>query len=166
MKSPRSARATAGRTFWRNPENIQRRVFRNLFLPIFALPFTRVLNTTKMSHPLLQEFEKQNQEIRSRYPDFKAGDTVNVAVKIREGNKERIQNFQGTVIQRRNSGSNGETFTVRKVSGGVGVERIFPILSPNIDSVTIIRQGKVRRARIFYIRGKQGKKARIKEKMS
>lgn len=119
-----------------------------------------------MSHPLLQEFEKQNQEIRSRFPDFKAGDTVNVAVKIREGNKERIQNFQGTVIQRRNSGSNGETFTVRKVSGGVGVERIFPLLSPNIDSVTLVREGKVRRARIFYIRGKQGKKARIKEKMS
>lgn len=114
---------------------------------------------------LIKEIEKEFDEIRAKYPDFSAGDTVNVAVKIREGNKERIQNFQGTVLQRRNEGSNGETFTVRKVSNGVGIERIFPLLSPNIDSIKIIRTGKVRRARLFYLRGRQGKSARIKERL-
>ena len=98
-------------------------------------------------------------------PQFKAGDSVNVHVKIREGNKERIQQFQGTVIQRKNPNTNGETFTVRKISNGVGVERIFPLLSPNIDKVEVIRRGKVRRARLFYLRGRQGKAARIKEKL-
>ncbi len=118
-----------------------------------------------MSEMLIKEIEKEFDEIRAKYPDFRAGDTVNVAVKIREGNKERIQNFQGTVLQRRNEGSNGETFTVRKVSNGVGIERIFPILSPNIDTIKIIRAGKVRRARLFYLRGRQGKSARIKERL-
>jgi large subunit ribosomal protein L19 len=84
-------------------------------------------------------------------------------VKIREGNKERIQVFQGLVIQRKNSGA-GESFTVRKISNGIGVERIFPILSPNIDKIEVLRRGKVRRARLFYMRGKQGKAARVKEK--
>lgn len=119
-----------------------------------------------MSDQLIQEFEKEYKERKASYPDFKAGDTINVAVKIKEGNKERIQNFQGTVIQRRNEGSNGETFTVRKVSGGIGLERIFPIASPNIDSIKIMRRGKVRRARLFYLKGRKGKAARIKEKMS
>jgi large subunit ribosomal protein L19 len=108
-----------------------------------------------------------NAEVLARkadFPDFQPGDTINVHVKIREGNKERIQQFQGTVIQRRNPSSAGETFTVRKVSNGVGVERIFPILSPSIDKIELVRQGRVRRARLFYLRGKQGKAARIKEK--
>ena len=101
---------------------------------------------------------------KADFPNFQPGDTVNVHVKIREGSKERIQQFQGTVIQRRNPSSAGETFTVRKVSNGVGVERIFPILSPSIDKIELVRQGRVRRARLFYLRGKQGKAARIKEK--
>jgi large subunit ribosomal protein L19 len=111
---------------------------------------------------LIKFVEKDNASNRTDLPSFKSGDTVNVHVKIKEGNKERIQVFQGTVIQRRNQG-NSETFTVRKVSNGVGVERIFPILSPSIDKIELLRQGKVRRARIFYLRGKQGKAARIKE---
>ena len=113
----------------------------------------------------LKEIEKEFLEKKSNYPDFKAGDTVIIHVKIKEGNKERIQQFQGTVIQRRHANSNGETFTVRKISNGVGVERIFPILSPNIDKIEVIRKGQVRRARLFYLRGKQGKAARVKEKI-
>jgi large subunit ribosomal protein L19 len=101
---------------------------------------------------------------REEYPDFQAGDTVNVHIKIIEGSKERIQVFTGTVIQRRNPGGNGETFTVRKISNGVGVERIFPVLSPSISKIELVRQGAVRRARIFYLRGKQGKAARVREK--
>ncbi len=119
-----------------------------------------------MSDQLIQVFEEEYKEKKASYPEFNAGDTINVAVKIKEGNKERIQNFQGTVIQRRNEGSNGETFTVRKMSNGIGIERIFPVASPNIDSITIIRKGKVRRARLYYLRGRHGKSARIKEKKS
>jgi len=113
----------------------------------------------------IKEIEKEFLEQKSKYPDFKAGDTVNIHVKIKEGNKERIQQFQGTVIQRRHVNSNGETFTVRKISNGVGVERIFPILSPNIDKIEMVRKGHVRRARLFYLRGKQGKAAKVKEKI-
>jgi large subunit ribosomal protein L19 len=105
------------------------------------------------------------QAAKTKFPAFKAGDTINVHVKIREGNKERIQQFQGTVIQRRHLNTHGETFTVRKVSNGVGVERIFPILSPNIEKIELIRRGQVRRARLFYLRGKQGKAAKVKEKI-
>lgn len=101
--------------------------------------------------------------LKKDVPDFKAGDNVTVHYKIKEGNKERIQLFQGTVIQRRNAGLS-ETFTVRKVSGGVGVERIFPVHSPNIEQIVLNRRGKVRRARLFYLRGLSGKQARIKEK--
>ena len=114
---------------------------------------------------LLKIVQQEYQETRTKYPDFRAGDTINVHVKIREGNKERIQQFQGTVIQRKNASTNGETFTVRKVSNGVGVERIFPLLSPSIEKIEVIRSGKVRRARIYYLRGRQGKAARIKERM-
>lgn len=96
-------------------------------------------------------------------PAFKAGDTVNVHVRIREGNKERIQVFQGAVIQRKNYGTNGETFTVRKISNGIGVERIFPILSPSIERIEVLRKGRVRRAKLYYLRNKQGKAAKIKE---
>ena len=101
--------------------------------------------------------------INSDLPEFGAGDNVTVHYKIKEGNKERIQPFQGTVIQRRGNGST-ETFTVRKISSGVGVERVFPINSPLIEKIVVNRRGKVRRARIFYLRERTGKKARIKER--
>ena len=113
----------------------------------------------------IKTVEKELLEGKNKYPEFKAGDTINVHVKIKEGNKERIQQFQGTVLQRRHINSTGETFTVRKVSNGVGVERIFPILSPNIDKIELVRRGQVRRARLYYLRGKQGKAARVKEKI-
>jgi large subunit ribosomal protein L19 len=100
---------------------------------------------------------------KAEYPDFKSGDTINVHVKIKEGNKERVQQFQGTVMQRRNLSSSGETFTVRKISNGIAVERVFPILSPNIAKIELLRRGKVRRSRLFFLRGRQGKAARIKE---
>ena len=96
-------------------------------------------------------------------PDFKAGDTITVTYKIKEENKERLQKFRGIVIQKRGHGAT-KTFTVRKMSNGVGVERIFPISSPFIDSIEINKVGKVRRARIFYFRDLTGKKARIREK--
>ena len=96
------------------------------------------------------------------FPEFKAGDTITVTYKIREGNKERLQNFQGVVLQRAGNGIT-ETFTVRKISGNIGVERIFPIASPFIDNISINKRGRVRRARIFYLRQLKGKKARIKE---
>lgn len=101
--------------------------------------------------------------IRTDLPEFKAGDRVTVHYKIKEGEKERIQLFQGDVLQRRNTGTN-ETFTVRKMSSGIGVERIFPLNSPNIDKIEVNRKGKVRRARIFYLRDRTGKSARIKER--
>jgi large subunit ribosomal protein L19 len=112
---------------------------------------------------LIKLVEAENAARRAEHPEFAAGDTINVHVKIREGNKERIQVFQGLVIQRKNSGA-GESFTVRKISNGIGVERFFPILSPNLDKIEVLRRGKVRRARLFYMRGKQGKAARVKEK--
>jgi len=114
---------------------------------------------------LIKFVEAEYSGARTKFPSFKAGDTINVHVRIREGNKERIQQFQGTVIQRKNPNSNGETFTVRKISNGVGVERIFPILSPSIEKIELLREGKVRRARLFYLRGRQGKSAKIKERI-
>ena len=110
-------------------------------------------------------FSKKNAELRKSFPDFGAGDTINVHIKIREGNKERIQQFQGTVMQRKNVGSNGETFTLRKISDSIAVEKIMPIFSPNIEKIEVIRKGKVRRARIFYLRKRKGKSAKIKEKI-
>jgi large subunit ribosomal protein L19 len=103
------------------------------------------------------------EALRTDLPDFKAGDRVTVHYKIKEGNKERIQLFQGDVLQRRNSGID-EMFTVRKISNGVGVERIFPLHSPFIEKIEVNRRGKVRRARIFYQRKQIGKAARIKER--
>ena len=114
---------------------------------------------------LIKLVEQEYATVRGALPAFKAGDTVNVHVKIKEGNKERIQQFQGTVIQRRGTNSNGETFTVRKISNGVGVERIFPIVSPTIDKIEVLKEGKVRRAKLYYLKGKHGKAARIKEKV-
>jgi large subunit ribosomal protein L19 len=99
------------------------------------------------------------------FPAFKAGDTITVYYKIVEGTKERIQQYQGVVLQRRGTGSS-QTFTVRKISNGVGVERIFPLYSPKIDKISVDKRGIVRRARIFYLRDISGKKARIEEKKS
>lgn len=113
---------------------------------------------------LIRLIEDEYTAIRESRPAFGAGDTVNVHVKIKEGNKERIQQFQGTVMQRRNV-RNSETFTVRKIASGIAVERIFPITSPNIDKIDVLRRGKVRRARLFYLRGRKGKAARIKEQL-
>jgi large subunit ribosomal protein L19 len=115
---------------------------------------------------LMKIAEQELAANRSKHPNFKPGDTINVHVKISEGNKERIQQFQGTVLYRRGTGSNGESFSVRKVSNGVGVERIFPILSPSIDKIEVLKAGKVRRAKLYYLKGRQGKSARIKEKLS
>ena len=114
---------------------------------------------------LIKVVEQEFTAARDKMPSFKAGDTINVHVKIKEGAKERIQQFQGVVIQRRGSNTNGETFTVRKISNGVGVERIFPTTSPSIDKIELIKQGKVRRAKLYYMKGRQGKSARIKEKV-
>ncbi|HBH82702.1 MAG: 50S ribosomal protein L19 [Bacteroidetes bacterium GWE2_41_25] len=101
--------------------------------------------------------------VKNEYPKFTSGDTVTVHYKIKEGNKERIQQYRGVVIQRSGEGHT-ETFTVRKMSGNIGVERIFPVASPFIDKIEVNKHGKVRRARIFYLRDLTGKKARIREK--
>jgi large subunit ribosomal protein L19 len=113
---------------------------------------------------LIKLAEEEANASRTSIPDFAAGDTIVVHYKIKEGSKERIQQFQGTVLQRRNPNTNGETFTVRKVSNDIAVERVFPLLSPNVDKIVVIRRGQVRRARLFYLRGRQGKAARIIEK--
>ena len=103
----------------------------------------------------IRELQKELVDVKE-FPVFGAGDTVTVSYKIKEGNKERIQQFQGVVLQRRGSGTT-ETFTVRKMSGNVGVERIFPISSPFVEAITVNKRGSVRRARIFYFRERTGK---------
>jgi len=105
----------------------------------------------------------EKEQMRLDIPDFKAGDTIRVHARIKEGEKERIQIFQGVVLRKR-KGRTGATFTVRKVSYGIGVERIFPLHSPNIDKIEIVSRGKVRRGRLYYLRKLRGKAARIKEK--
>lgn len=112
-------------------------------------------------HTMLQELEKG--WMRSDVPDFRPGDTVKVHVRVVEGNRTRVQVFQGVVIRRQGGGAR-ETFTVRKVSFGVGVERTFPVHSPVIDRIEVARRGDVRRAKLYYLRGRRGKAARIKEK--
>lgn len=104
-----------------------------------------------------------HEQLRTDLPDFKVGDTVAVHVRIKEGDKERVQVFKGAVIRKR-KGLTNATFTVRKVSYGIGVERIFPTNSPLIDRIEIITQGKVRRSRLYYLRSRHGKAARIKNK--
>lgn len=113
---------------------------------------------------LLRIVEEELKQAKKDLPEFGPGDTVNVHVLIKEGNKERVQQFQGTVLQIRNRNSTGETFTVRKISNGIGVERIFPMLSPSISKIEVIRFGRVRRARLFYLRDRKGKAAKIKER--
>jgi large subunit ribosomal protein L19 len=113
---------------------------------------------------IIREIQSELVEMQE-FPKFSSGDTVTVSYKIKEGNKERIQQYTGVVLQRRGNGAT-ETFTVRKMSGNVGVERIFPIASPFIDKIEVNKRGAVRRARIFYFRERTGKSARIREKRS
>ncbi|MGQ9484838.1 MAG: 50S ribosomal protein L19 [Desulfosoma sp.] len=114
-----------------------------------------------MGFNVIQSLEREL--MRVDIPEFRVGDTVKVHVKIREGDKERIQVFEGVVI-RRHRGGVGASLTVRKVSYGIGVERIFPIHSPQIDKIEVVRKGRVRRARLYYLRERLGKAARIKER--
>ena len=114
-----------------------------------------------MNHPLLAKVIAKNT--RSDIPEFRPGDTIRVHVKIKEGDKERLQAFEGAVIAEKNSGL-GRTITVRKVSFGQGVERIFPINAPVIDHIDVVRTGRVRRAKLYYLRGLKGKAARLRER--
>jgi large subunit ribosomal protein L19 len=107
--------------------------------------------------------EVEKEYLRADIPDFRPGDTVKVHVKVREGSKERIQMFQGVVIARRGGGTR-ESFTVRKISASIGVERIFPLHSPTIERIEVVRRGKVRRAKLYYLRKLRGKAARIEER--
>ncbi|GGA02458.1 MAG: 50S ribosomal protein L19 [Sphingomonadales bacterium CG12_big_fil_rev_8_21_14_0_65_65_10] len=113
---------------------------------------------------LIQTLEAEAIEnLGKDIPEFRAGDTVRVGVRVKEGERERIQNFEGVCIARSNRGM-GSNFTVRKMSFGEGVERVFPLYSPNVDTVTVIRRGAVRRAKLYYLRGRTGKSARIAER--
>lgn len=111
---------------------------------------------------IIKAIEQEN--MKENIPEFSIGDTVNVHVRIKEGNKERIQVFTGTVIKRQNASLN-ETFTVRKISSGIGVERTFPVHSPKIEKIEVARKGKVRRAKLYYLRDRVGKAAKTKEKI-
>jgi large subunit ribosomal protein L19 len=129
----------------------------------------RIRSTLKRARPAAPEYQKMHPFIETQkewmkeVAPFRAGDTVRVNVRVKEGDKERVQAFEGICIARRGAGVS-ETFTVRKISNGVGVERIFPLLSASIEKIEIVRKGSVRRARLYYLRGKQGKAAKIKEK--
>ncbi len=112
----------------------------------------------------LMKLVQEQNTVSKEFPKFASGDTITVHYKIKEGNKERIQQYRGVVIQRKGGSGNAATFTVRKMSGEIGVERIFPIASPFIEKIEVNKYGKVRRAKIFYLRNLTGKKARIAEK--
>ena len=113
---------------------------------------------------LLQQIEAENiAALGKEIPEFRAGDTLRVGVKVVEGERSRVQNFEGVCIARSNKGM-GSNFTVRKISFGEGVERVFPLYSPNVDSITVVRRGVVRRAKLYYLRGRTGKRARIAER--
>ena len=105
----------------------------------------------------------ENEQLRDGLPSFDSGDTVRVNVRVREGDKERLQAFEGVCIAKQGGGAS-ETFTVRKVSSGIGVERVFPLHSPMLESIKVVRRGRVRRAKLYYLRGRKGKAARIREK--
>ena len=109
---------------------------------------------------LIREIEKE--QLKSNVDEFRVGDTVKVHAKVKEGQRERIQIFEGTVLKRQGGGAR-ETFTVRKLSGGVGVERTWPVHSPNVDKIEVVRHGKVRRAKLTFLRGRVGKSAKLKE---
>ena len=113
---------------------------------------------------LLLDYAKSQLLLKSQHPNFKAGDTITVHYKIKEGEKERVQQFSGVVIQRKNEKATA-SFTVRKISNGIGVERIFPLSSPFIDKIVVDKHGAVRRAKLFYIRALTGKAARIRERI-
>jgi large subunit ribosomal protein L19 len=113
---------------------------------------------------LLQTIEAENiAAISKDIPDFRPGDTLRIGVKVVEGDRTRVQNFEGVCIARSNKGM-GSNFTVRKISFGEGVERVFPLYSPNVESITVVRKGVVRRAKLYYLRGRTGKRARIAER--
>ncbi|HWQ16046.1 MAG TPA: 50S ribosomal protein L19 [Roseiflexaceae bacterium] len=117
-----------------------------------------------MSQQIIDEIERR--QMKNNVPDFDVGDTVRVGVRVVEGNRERVQDFEGVVIRKRSGGIN-ENFTVRRIaSHGIGVERTFLVNAPRVDSISVVRRGKVRRARLFYLRGLTGKAARIKERRS
>ena len=130
-------------------------VFNYLLVPLRPLKLVVIVLPVQFVH-------EQLTPVKS-FPNFKAGDNITVNYKVVEGNKSRIQGFKGDVIKRQGTGSTA-TFTVRKISDGVGVERTFPIFSPNIESVTLNKVGKVRRAKLYFLRSRSGKSARIKEK--
>jgi len=106
---------------------------------------------------------EQIEELGKTIPDFKAGDTIRVGYKVTEGTRTRVQNFEGVCISRKNGSGIAGTFTVRKISFGEGVERVFPLYSTNIENITVIRRGRVRRAKLYYLRSRRGKSARIAE---
>ena len=115
----------------------------------------------------IEELElEQIKLLGKEIPDFSSGDTVKVGYKVTEGSRSRIQNYEGVVISRRGGSGISASFTVRKISFGEGVERIFPLFSPNIDNITVIRRGKVRRSKLYYLRSRRGKSARITEKVN
>ena len=136
-------------------------------MPLASLPDPSGGGTEGLSpetvpmHPIITAFEKTQQ--KTNIPNFRPGDTVRVSVRIVEGDKERVQDYEGVVIRRKGGGLR-ETFTVRRVSFGVGMERIFPIHSPRIEDIKVVRRGKVRRAKLYYLRALRGKKARITER--
>ena len=113
-----------------------------------------------MNSEIIKKIEAE--QLKAEVADFNVGDTVRVSAKIKEGNRERIQVFEGTVLKRQ-GGSNRETFTVRKLSNGVGVEKTWPLHSPNVEKIEVVRKGKVRRAKLNYLRDRIGKKAKVKE---
>ena len=102
------------------------------------------------------------EQLRSDIPELRIGDTLKVFIKVKEGNRERVQLFEGTLIAKKHGGIS-ETITVRRIASGVGVEKVFPINSPNIDKIEVVRHGKVRRAKLYYLRGRSGKAAKVKE---
>ena len=116
---------------------------------------------------IIESIEKEHiASLAKDIPDFAPGDTVKVGYKVTEGTRSRVQNYEGVVISRRGGSTLAASFTVRKISFGEGVERVFPLHSPNIESITVVRRGKVRRAKLYYLRERSGKSARIKEKLS
>ena len=115
-----------------------------------------------MNQEIIRQIE--NEQLKTDRPEFRVGDTIRVYARIKEGNRERIQMFEGTIIKK-NHGGIQETFTVRRVSYGVGVERTFPLNTPKIDHIDVVRHGKVRRAKLYYLRDRVGKAAKVKEKL-
>jgi large subunit ribosomal protein L19 len=114
---------------------------------------------------LLEQIEAEHiSALGKTIPDFAAGDTVRIGYKVTEGTRTRVQNYEGVCISRKGGDRLGASFTVRKISFGEGVERVFPLYSPNIDAITVVRRGKVRRAKLYYLRARRGKSARIAEK--